>query len=290
MARTIAQIQASMDAEQAAQTDLSGLNSTSSSAIYTLWKNIVATCQYYIEVLFDTKRDEIESILLNNVVGSELWIRTKAFEFQYDATTPQIIELINGVPTYPVIDETKQIITRCSVGTISASNVGIKVAKSEPPEPLTGAESSALTAYYNAGGNSTGGEVGLGMAGTDYIITSLQPDRLYIQAEIFYDGSYAGTISTDTIAALENYMASMPFDGYVKVLDVVDALQSVPGFVDIEVTELAVRAQTVAFASRTKLIDALALINKSLPTDAGYLTEEDTATYTFTDKLTFTTI
>jgi len=40
MARTINEIIAEMDAEQALQSSLSGLNSPSQTAIYTLWKFI----------------------------------------------------------------------------------------------------------------------------------------------------------------------------------------------------------------------------------------------------------
>ena len=50
MARSIDTIIADMDAEQAAQTGLSGLNSVSNSAIYTLWKYIVAAQMYLQEV------------------------------------------------------------------------------------------------------------------------------------------------------------------------------------------------------------------------------------------------
>lgn len=290
MARTIAQIVAALDAEQAAQTNLSGLNSTSNTSIYKLWKYIIAVSQYLLESLIDQKKTEIENVLKVGYFGTALWIREKCFEFQYDATTPQVIQIINGVPTYPVIDTDKQIITRCSVKSTGYSAVNIKVAKSDPPEILLAAEKTALSAYFNAGGNASGGEQGIGAVGINYNVLSYEPDRLYIEAEIFYNGIYAGTIENQTIEALENFMANMPFDGDLKVVDVVDALQSVPGFVDVEITELAYRAQTVAFASRTKLINALTSVNPSGATTAGYLIEEDTATYTFSDKLTFTAV
>jgi hypothetical protein len=290
MARTIAQILASMDAEQATKTNLTTLNSTSSTAIYTLWKYIMAASQYILEVLIDTKKTEIENILKAGHFGTALWIRQKCFEFQYDAITPQVIEIINGVPTYPVIDTDKNIITRCSVKSTGYSAVNIKVAKNEPPEILTTAESTALSAYFNAGGNAGGGEQGIGAVGINYNVLSYNPDRLYIQATIYYIGTYAPTIEADTILALETFMANMPFDGDLKVIDVIDALQTVPGFIDVKIVELAYRASATVFGSRTQLIAASTMANPSGATTAGYLIEEDTATYTFTDKLTFTAV
>ena len=290
MARTVAQILAAMDREQAAQTNLSGLNSTSQTAIYTLWKYIVAVSHYLLESLIDQKKTEIENVLKSGYFGTALWIRQKAFEFQYDATVPQVIEIINGVPTYPTIDTDKQIITRCSVKSTGYSAVNIKVAKSEPPAVLTAPELTAFSAYYNAGGNASGGEQGIGAVGINYNCLSYQPDRLYIEAEIFYNGIYAGVIEDTIIQALETFMANMPFDGDLKVVDVIDALQSVPGFVDVQIEELAYRAQATAFGSRTQLIAAATQANPSGATTAGYLIEEDTATYTFTDKLTFTAV
>ena len=53
MARSIATILALLDAEQAAQTGLSGLNSVSNSAIYKLWKYIVAAQMFLQETLWD---------------------------------------------------------------------------------------------------------------------------------------------------------------------------------------------------------------------------------------------
>jgi hypothetical protein len=290
MARTIAQIVAAMDAEQAATTGLSGLNSTSQTAIYKLFKYIVAVSQFLLESLIDQKKTEIENILKAGYFGTALWIRQKAFEFQYDATVPQVIEIINGVPTYPVIDTDMQIITRCSVKSTGFSAVNIKLAKSEPPTVLSSAELTAISAYYNAGGNAAGGEQGIGAVGINYNCLSYLPDRLYIEAEIFYNGIYASVIEDTIIEALETFMANMPFDGDLKVVDVVDALQGVAGFVDIQIEELAFRAQATAFGSRTQLIATATQANPSGATTAGYLIEEDTATYTFADKLTFTAV
>lgn len=287
MARTLTEIIAAMDAEQAAQTNLSTLNSPSLTAVYTLWKYIVGVQMYLFEVLFDRKKAEIETILDNNVFGSEIWVRDKTFEFQYDATTPQVIQLVDMVPTYVPVDTTLRIVSRCSVQS-SAGTCTILVAKGEsPPEPLTVAEQAALTNYWNAGGTQFGEEIGIGVAGVLYAISSLDPDRFYIKADIYYKGTYANTISTDVINKLNEYMANIEFGGNVRTVDVVDYLQQVAGFDDIIINDLAIRSSATAFASRTSLILANATVLNSATTIAGYVIEEDDATHTFIDSLTF---
>jgi hypothetical protein len=287
MARKLSEIIAAMDAEQATQNSLTTLNSPSLTAIYTLWKYIVAVQMYLMEVLFDRKKAEIEDILANNVFGSTIWVRDKTLEFQYDATTPQVIQLVDMVPTYVPVDETLRIVTRCSVQS-SAGTCTILVAKGDnPPEKLTTPEKDALTAYWNAGGTQFGEEIGIGVAGVLYDIESLDPDRLYIKADIYYKGTYANNIATDVIAKLEEYMANITFGGDVRTVDVVDYLQQVPGFDDIIINDLAVRSSVTPWASRTSIILANETLLKSSATIAGYVIQEDTATRTFTDELTF---
>lgn len=293
MARSISTIQTSMDTEQAAQTSLSTLNSTSQTAIYTLWKNIVATVSNYLEQLMDAKKTEIETILTNNVFGSPTWVRNKCFEFQYDSTIPQVIQIIDNVPTYATIDATKRVVTRCAVSS-SAGTCSILVAKGDgdttPLAALSTPEKDALSSYFNAGGTSFGQEIGIGAAGVVYAVSSLDPDRMFIECEIFYNGTYAGTIEADTVTALENYMANLTFGGDVVVTSLIDYLQTIPGFSDVFINGLAIRSSITPFASKTFLIDTDKLLLKSSTTIAGYIIEEDTVGETFLDKITFTAI
>lgn len=144
MARTLAQIQAQMDQEQAAQSSLAQLNSPSQTAIYTIWKYIVSLCIYLHEVLMDTKKSEIEDIVATSIVPSEAWLKSKVIEFQYDSVTPQVVVMVDYAPQYDPIDTTKRIITRCSVKTQGNRVVTVKVAKSEPPVALSAPELTAL--------------------------------------------------------------------------------------------------------------------------------------------------
>lgn len=279
MARSIATIIALMDAEQAAQTGLSGLNSVSNSAIYTLWKYIIATQMFLQETLWDIFKTDLETIISKAAAGSLAWLQDRVLKFQYDSVTPQIVEVDAAYAVnYSIIDATKRIITRCAVNQTSQRVVLVKVAKSEPPAPLSGTELTSLEGYLND----------INFAGVNFIATSLDSDKLYLKANIYYDGQYSATISDSVIAAINAYLAALPFDGKVKLTSIVDAIQSVTGVNDILLDDVAIRADLTAFIDKTYMVQAKTNLTPSYQLYAGYIVEETTAGSTFADKLTFT--
>lgn len=291
MARSIQTIIALMDAEQAAQTDLSGLNSTSNSAIYTLWKYIVATQMYLQETLWDIFKADLETIVDRAPVGSDKWTQLRVLRFQYDATTPQVVEIDSNFSVdYPTIDTTKRIITRAAVRTTATRTVNVKVAKSDPPEALDSLELSSLQSYLNNTGDGTfaGRGVGIGFAGVRYLATSLEADKLYCAATIYYNGQYANVISSTVIDAINNYLANISFDGNFKVTSLVDAIQSVAGVTDVVINDIAIRPDTDVIANSNYLVQNNTTIIPTYLLNSGYVVEEDTAGYLFTDSLIFT--
>jgi hypothetical protein len=278
MARSIDTIIADMDAEQAAQTGLSGLNSVSNSAIYTLWKYIVAAQMYLLEVLWDLFKVDLETIVTNAAVGTNQWFKSKMLLFQYDATTPQVLQVdSNFAVNYTTIDATKRIVTRCAVKTTATRTVLIKLAKSEPPVALSAPELVAANAYVDD----------LAFAGINYIISSTASDKLLVDASIYYDGQYSAVISTNVITSINTYLANIDFDGSFKLSALVDAIQTTVGVTDVVLNNVAIRPNSVAFASTTYLVQGKTTLIPIYPTNAGYVTEETTAGQTFTDKLNF---
>lgn len=280
-----------MDAEQAAQTDLSGLNSTSNSAIYTLWKYIVATQMYLQETLWDRFKADLETIVDRAPVGSDKWLQDRVLRFQYDAVTPQIVEVLSDYSVdYPTIDTTKRIITRVATKTTASRTVTVKVAKEEPPVALSVGELASLQSYLSNTGNGTyaGRGVGVGNAGVRYIASSLNSDKLYLKADIYYNGQYVNVISDTVIAAINTFLSNINFtNGEFKLTLLTDAIQSVTGVTDVVLHDVAIRQDTDVIANSTYLVQSKTTIIPTYQLKAGYVTEEDTATYLFTDKLTF---
>jgi hypothetical protein len=290
MARTTDEIIATMDAEQASQPSLSALNSPSQTSIYKLWKYIVAQCANLLEQLVDRKKVEIENALLYGVPPSLGWLRSKAFEFQYDATTPQNIVLIDWVPTYDPIDITKRIVTRCTIKQASGAVVYVYVAKNEPPEKLTVTELAAIQGYYINTGDGTTKAVGIGYGGQVIACVSLDPDLLFLEATITYNGKFASTIEADCITAIENYISNLGQAPLFQFTEMINVLKDVPGFFDIFINNLSCRSAAIPFGSGTDLILANEVLFSGYNVEAGYMIGETTTGETLADKITFTAI
>lgn len=258
-------------------------------AKYGLWAFISAVAINLLEQLLAIFQSDLEETISAAPVGSEPWLQSKIFEFQYSVTNPQALELVNFAPAYNPIDTTLRIITRGSVKTSPFNQVKVKVAKQEPPVALSAPELSALQSYLTSGGNVTyaGRGRGLGFAGVDIIATSNDADLLFIAGTVFYNGQYSAVIKANVITAINAYLASLPFDGSFSLLGITDAIQTVTGVNDILLTDVAYRANGVAFGLKTYMIQANTTIITTTDTFAGYIIGETTLGETFADRINF---
>lgn len=290
MSRTLAEIQASMDDAQAAETSLSGLNSPSQTAIYKLWKYIVSLLSFLNEQNIDSKITAIETEIDNAPVGSEPWLRAKVFEFQYDAVVPQVLTLVNFAPAYNPIDVSKRIVTRAAIITGANNTVYVKFAVSDPPVAASAPQLTAMQAYLTDGGDGTfaGRGVGLGFAGVTYLAQSFNADKLYLAGTIYYNAQYSSTILADVIAAINLYLANIPYNGTISLLGITDAIQSLSAVNDVFLSDVAIRSDVTPFANKTFLRQNNTDLIPTSGTFAGYVVEETTPLNTFTDKLILT--
>ena len=293
MARTTAQIKQQIYDQIAATPSIAVLaNNPSQVKIWGLFVNCVAVCIAVFEQLLDVYKVEYESKIQKAPPGSDFWVHQRVLEFQYDSVTPQVLALdpITMSVYYPVVDETKRIITRCSVKTTGARIASVKVATGEPPAALSAPQISALQNYLTAGGDGTynGRGVGIGFAGAQLKVISRAPDKFYLKAEIKYDGQYAATISATVIAAIKDYYANITFDGDFKLLTLIDYIQAVPGVIDIIIEDAAIRADNIIFANKTYMIQNFTEAYSVYPVYAGYVVEETTVGEDLATRLTFT--
>ena len=247
------------------QSALSGLTSTSQTAIWNLYFFIVATAINIFEQLQDLYKSDIE-IQINNVIPqTKQWLQAMVLKFQFDANNPQILSLVDLVPQYPIVDTTKQIITRCSVTTEINKSVSIRVAKQEPPVKLTTAEVNALNSYVLL----------LGNAGVTYSVISQDPDLIEINADIYYNSQYSAIISDAVTSAINTFLANIPFNGAVYVAQLESALQGVAGVNDVKINVLNVRANTESYANTHTLYNLSTGVNNRFYTPyAGYIITE----------------
>ena len=269
---------------KAADSNLNGLTSNSMTAIWRLWIYIVAACINIFEQLMDAYKAEIETIADTAIPGTKQWVQDRTFRFQYDATTPQVLEVNSDLTlSYPTVDDTKKIVTRCSVTQGTSNVVNIKVAKAtsatdSTPIQLTTPEYNSLVGYWNL----------IGFAGLTYNVINKASDKISVTATIYYQGQYASTIQNDVENAIRNYLATIPFDGKVRITKIEDAIQSVVGVNDLLINTITGRDDTTVYASATKIFDLATGVNLiQYQMTAGYAIEETTSSYTFADTITY---
>ncbi len=198
-----------------------------------LWSNflfIIASEIHTLEQLNNAFETEIQAIIDGVTTPTNLWWQAQILKFQYSATTPQVAQLntVSFSPYYPLgVDATLRIVSNCSVITSFNSQVQIKV--TNDGAILTAPQLLALTAYIQT----------IDPAGINWAIINSLPDYLFLNADVYYNGQYAAIIQANVIAALETFLASIPFNGIVKVSSLEDAIQAVPGVTDVVISEAA---------------------------------------------------
>lgn len=276
MARTVAQIKQSMIDAKNADAALSGLTSTSQTAKWNLYYFIVASCIAIFEQLQDLFKIDLETIASTAAPSTPQWTRNKVLKFQ----TGDVAELntTTFVIEYPVINTANQILTRCAVVTAPNRTVLIKVAKSDPPGPVTVGELAELQSYVET----------FNPAGIAFTLINEDSDKMEVAATIYYNGQYTGVITDNVEAALNSYMANLPFNGRITTQSVVDAIQAVDGVISVSLTRILVRRDTVAYGAGVTLYNLSTGIDSvNYDTYAGYVVEETTASHTFADTLTY---
>lgn len=281
MARTIQEIQDEIILAVQSDPNLSGLTSVSAVAIWKLWTRIVAASLETEEQLNDVFRLELEQIARDAVPGTATWLGRRALEFQYDALSPQVVQVIDGRISYSVINTALRIIKRVAVKEQPNGRVLVKAAKivASVLTPLTSTEKISFEGYLSA----------IGFVGIPIDVSSLQPDRLRISGlTIYYFREYnPATVKAAVITAVETYLESISSEklsGVVVRSAIVDAIQAVEGvaLVGDAIADFYIREfSTVAPAGL--------LITNQREIAAGYAIGEDTATYTLNDTIAMVT-
>ena len=239
-----------------------------------------AIAQNIAEQLQDLAIAQMLDIQSKTIAGTKKWLQYKMFQFQYSATNPQVLQVINNVPTYATIDANLRIITACSVRSTITQTVLIKVAKGNPLTALTTAELTEAQSYINA----------LGVAGITYNVQSANSDKMYLEGTIYYNGTYSSVIQNNVLGEIRNYLYTLSqtdFDGYLYVTNLINFIKSIKGVNDIVIDNLACRFDSQAVGSGIDLIINGDIVNRRYLTGAGYIRDETTFGYRIIDKVTY---
>lgn len=240
----------------------------------------IAIGQATLEQLWDVAIASMNSIQKKAIAGSFLWLQDRIFRFQYSPTTPQLLIFSNGVYDYATIDETLQIIDACAISSTLTNQVNIKVATGSPLAALSGAQLTALQGYvYN-----------IGVAGITYNVTSANPDRLYLEGTIYYNGSYSAIIQNNVINGVTNWLANLSktrFGGDVLMSDIEAFIKTIDGVNDFIPERVSGRSAAQSMFGGIDLVLYGDWINRKYVTDSGYMIPENNVGYTIADKITF---
>jgi hypothetical protein len=238
MARTFDQIYSQIDAARANYPALSGLNSVSATAVYKALISVFASAGVVLEQYFDLFKQDLKELAAAAQPGTAAWLATKVKEFQYSTTQTYFLTYTNGTIQYNIINPSDRIVTNVAVVELAGGGVLIKTAKTAGSTlvPLSNNERNALQAYMNR----------LKFAGMNLAVQSLAADSLRIYRNVVYMGTISQTaIQTQVEAAINNYLSKLPFDGVVQDTSIDDAIQTVPGVVDIPTGYTQLNGQTI---------------------------------------------
>lgn len=250
-------------------------------SVFNVMVFVISAAIFTFETMMDILQASIQSIADSAPSGNAKWVQRQILNFQFG----DVIQLVDFVPTYSPVDETHRIVTQCSVKQLTSGFLAIKVAKGTSPSlgPLSGPELSALKDYYF--GTST--TEGVGFAGVRTTFINANPDRMRVQATIYFFGQYVDAdVNTAVIDAINNFFATFSntaFDGTVFMIKLVDAIQAVAGVSRVTLDDIKARDATVSLGSATT-IDPQGFYT----TVAGYLISEDTSGNTLADTITMT--
>lgn len=289
MARTIAEIQEQIITSKESYEELNGLNSTSQTAIWRLFTYIMAVSISIFEQILDLFKTDVEANLVNKATGTESWIRSNIFDFQYSSTDPQEVEINEETFEigYPVVNDDLKIITQCALNnrTNAASNryIQVKVAKNSPPEPLSSLEVNALESYL----------LEIMPAGIQTQVISESPDEIMIKGDIYFDGNFSSVIENNVSQAINNYLSSQDFGGTLIISDLMQVILSVDGVNTANIERIQVRVSSAPYVDNGNTIlyklegssdDINVLQYESF---AGYLVTETTTGFQLSNTLNF---
>lgn len=250
---------------------LDDLTTTSQVAEHRIWAWITAFFMHLLDKLFDTHKAEVEAIAARAKPQTAPWYRQKLLEFQYG--DPLVYP--DNVPVYATIDPAKQIIKRAAVVSSGGAMI-VKVAtlSGSNLQPLTSLQLNAVKAYIHE----------IEAPGTNAQVFSLPADTLRLTADIYFDAQFVqGDVQAAVEAAINNYLANLPFDGtvYLNGSDgqpgLIDAIQAVNGVDDVELASAEAKNGAVPYAAFTRVWSTV----------AGYIIEDTSTGNAFADTITY---
>lgn len=229
MARTLTSIYTEAKETRDKYLEQTEYKNSSKMSIMDAFTWVVAACIWTFDNLLDVFQIDIVNDLSNRINGTPAYYINSILKFQ---NGDDLVMNEEGTSfSYPIIDENKRIITCASYSEYSEEGfydkvLVLKVAKGQPGsyERLSEEELIKARAYINQ----------IKFAGTNIDVISRKGDVLIPKVTVYHDGAETeDVIYTNITNALNEYIASIKFDGYVYAQKVIDAIQKAEHVVDV---------------------------------------------------------
>jgi hypothetical protein len=253
MARTLQEIEQSIDNELAIHTELNELQTNSSLVqFWSFLKKAVALLALNIEIMLDKHKDEVQTIISSTETGSIDWYVSICLEYQHGDSL--IID--NNRPVYSVIYPSKRIVKRVAIKEHPDAHLEIKAVKELNGNyvKLDITELASFTAYIYR----------RKIAGTLIQVYSLDADALVIDFTSKLDSTLfdsSGKLISDSniepvIDAINNYTKNFDFGGVFYLSKLIDKVMSIEGVIDFYINQATLNGT---------------IINHKVESPAGYI-------------------
>ncbi len=233
MARTIDDIMRSIEVEASNMPELSQLEENPSRVgVWRYVKHVVAFVAHTLERMLDNHKKELEEQLHLQQIGSLNWYAQQALKYQQGHS----IGLINFVPQYVRESAAARIIKHAAISVKPNGVVEVKVVKAGHDKRLirlTQNELSGFQSYMHS----------ISFAGIRVEASSEHPVYIRQSTELQVDnqinapaGTNDGTEIYGVRNALAAYFKELPFNGWVRMSAIEDAMQRVEGVIDVHVS------------------------------------------------------
>ncbi len=263
MARTLNEIETSIDVEALKHEELRALQgNTSAVSFWAYVKKIVAFTALTIEKMFESHKAEINSLIEATETGSADWYLKTCYDYQHGDS----LTLKNNRLVYPTVNAAKKIIKRVSLKESTNATLFFKVAKESSGnlEELTNEELASFKTYLSR----------VKIAGTKLDIQSGNADTLSIQAAAILDPLLfnsegkllADGVTIPVLLAIKKYLRNFDFGSTLYLSGIIDSVMDIAGVKDFHIS--AVTLNDSAFT-------------RSVESAAGYinLTDDSTISY-----------
>ena len=203
--------------------------STSSTAEWKLWRDLVITIAMIFEGIITLFKTEVDNHLAQEQHGGLFWYGQIAKEFQYGDS----LTVTNGIVAYSPVVESHRLVIQVSVKEVNDDVLVMKVAKTSGTAlvKLTSPEFTAFKSYITK----------RKIPGTKINMFTLDGNSLFIDGEFYYDPLVDPVnITTAMFDALNAFAASFEFNDVLFRSAIVEVIMSVPGIIGMGGTDMQI--------------------------------------------------